>query len=231
MIIHYACYQDGRLLHMVAEEYSGPWAECKETKEQKQQRELDNKMAAQQFALQQEALNEQKLFNQPVRENLTKYLSGDIGFTPEQMALLNSQFLNKQSQGFNEAGGQVFNALRARGFMGGDMPASGDAARNLSSLYGLEAASTSAGLTDIQLQNIQQALANKFNTAGIFAGVGGNYGQQSVGTGGIGANLLGSGSQIAASERPGISYASDLIGNISKLISPIGGLAGIGKKG
>lgn len=183
------------------------------------QQELANQQK--QLQLQQEALSTQHEFTRPVLQAGQPYLTPEgQGFTPQQLAAMNTQFLNSQSQNFNAAQGAVTNALRAHGFMG-SLPSTGDAARQLASLWGLNAATTSAGLTDIQLQNAQQAIANKFNTMGIFAGTGGNYGNQAVGLGNVATNF----GQIAFNAGVGRPGFFETLGNA--FASTLGkGLAG-----
>lgn len=128
-----------------------------------------NAIAQQQLALQQQVLGQ-------VQGPMSQYLKNNIGFTPEQMANLRSQFLNSQSTDFGSAQSQVKQALLQRGEGGGQNPLSGSAVNDIAALSGLQASSTSAGLRDINLANIQQALSNRFNAAGILMGVGGQYG-------------------------------------------------------
>lgn len=149
------------------------------------------------------ALASQEKFNTPVYKALIKYLSGNgEGMTPEEMSLLNSQFLNQNTQQFNSAGSNVRSALLSRGVGGGDQPIGGNYVRGISNLEGLKGATTAAGLRDIQLENIKQRLANKFNAAGIFQGTGAGYGNQAVSFSGLANQNV---SQIHDAFRPGFA--------------------------
>jgi hypothetical protein len=53
------------------------------------------------------------------------------------------------------------------------MPIGGDFARSLGSMQAARASTLAGGLRDINLQNAQQALQNRFNAANMFAGLGG----------------------------------------------------------
>lgn len=160
-----------------------------------------DKQLAQNNAQAAAARSEQSKFNTPVYKALVKYLTGNgEGMTPEEMSLLNSQFLNQNTQQFNSAGSNVRSALLSRGVGGGDQPVGGNYVRGISNLEGLKGATTAAGLRDIQLANIQQRLANKFNAAGIFQGTGAGYGQQALGYAGLANNNV---DQIHAAFRPG----------------------------
>jgi hypothetical protein len=145
---------------------------------------LQNALTADQLAL-------QKKFSGPVFDELLPFLKGDQGFSPLQLALMRARTLNQQSQGFNAAQGSVFDVLRSRGFQGGSLPSTGDAARNLSSLFGMRARSRADAMQNIDLQNLQQMLANKMNTASLFMGIAPSFGNQAVGFGANAGNALG----------------------------------------
>lgn len=148
------------------------------------------------------ALGKQASFLDPLRSALLKYVTGNgEGMTPEEISLLNSQFMNQVTRQFNSAGSNVRGALLSRGVGGGDQPIGGNFVRGISNLEGLKGATTAAGLQDIQLANIRQRLANKFNAAGIFQGTGAGYGNQALGFGGLANQNV---SQIHQAFRPGI---------------------------
>jgi hypothetical protein len=157
-------------------EYSGTVAECKGDGTAKDQLKRENAIVDKQLA-------EQQKIRDTITGNFGKYLSGDIGFSPEQLAALQTQFLNSNDATFNSAAQNIRGAILARG--GTDMPISGDAVRGLSALEGARATSQTSGLTGIRLADFQQALANKFNTGNLYSGqaaqVGGNVGTFNAG--------------------------------------------------
>lgn len=161
--------------------HEGTVAECKGTGTAKDQLKLQNQLVQQQ-------LDQQKALQGQIKDAFGQYLQGQgQGFTPEQQALLEGQFLNENSRNFNSAGQQLKSALLARGTGGGDLPVGGDFVRNVSELEGLRGASQAGGLANIRLQNLQQALANKFNAGSIYQGQGAQLGQN-IGAFNSGAN-------------------------------------------
>lgn len=202
-------------------EYSGIVDECKGDGTAKDQLKLQNQLVQQQ-------LSWQKQFQQPVLDNLTKYLTGDIGFNPAQQSMLESQFLDQNAQNFQNAGSQVKAALAARGMAGGDLPAGGDYVRNIAELEGLKGASQASGIRDIRLQSMQQALMNKFNAANALMGnasiVGGNIGAFNQGAG----NALNS-YITAANQGFGNAFTSALGGTLGKAVgtAAMGGVGGM----
>lgn len=147
-------------------EYEGPLALCTHGKEKQiteDRQKLQDKRTQKAFDLQMSNLND-------IKTNFSKYLSGNVGFDPQQLALMKSQFQNQDSANFNNARQQTLSSLLARGSGGGQAPAGGDFARGLSGLYGAEANSRSSGLANINMSNLQQMLTNKFNTANLLSG-------------------------------------------------------------
>lgn len=120
--------------------------------------------------LQQQAFTAMQAQQKQVNDAVSPYLSGNIGFDPSQLASLRSQFLNQESQNYNQAGKNVRTALMQRGSLNSTQPVGGDYTRGIASLQGGLASDTAAGLTNINLQNLQQALTNKFNAASLVNG-------------------------------------------------------------
>lgn len=171
----------GQVLEHEWHEYSGTVALAKGDGTAKDQLKLQNKLVQEQLAY-------QKSFMDPVKSALQKYLQGNgEGFTPEQMATLNSQFLDSNANDFQSAGQNVKAALASRGAGQGDVPIGGDYVRGIAELEGAKAQSQSGGLSNIRMASIQQALQNKFNAANVFGGnsaqVGGNVGTFNSGAG------------------------------------------------
>lgn len=125
---------------------------------------------AQQNALQQQAFDLMKQAQSTVSSAVSPYLSGNVGFDPQQLALLKSQFLNSNAQNYQTAGQNVRTALLRSGSADSSAPVGGDYVRGIAGLQGGLASSTSSGLANIDLQNLTQALNNKFNAASLING-------------------------------------------------------------
>jgi len=126
----------------------------------------------QQNALQQQAFNLLQQRQNQVSDSVSQYLSGNVGYDPQQLALLKSQFLNSNAQQYQQAGRNVRTALLRSGSADSSVPAGGDYVRGISGLEGAMASNASSGLANIDLQNLQQALTNKFNAASLINGQG-----------------------------------------------------------
>jgi hypothetical protein len=127
------------------------------------QRKDELNMQKQAFQTQMDMLNQQ-------RQAFNKYQQGNVGFDPMQLALMRSQALSGNAGAFNSAGQQVRSALAARGSGGGQLPVGGDYTRGIAGLMGAKAANESQFMSNINLQNAQQALANKFNAGNLLSG-------------------------------------------------------------
>lgn len=143
-----------------------------DTANQQRQQELD---------IQNQAFQTQMNIIQGLRGSFGQYLAGNVGYSPQAYASMKSQFLNNNSQTFNQAGQQVRSALAARGEGTGQNPVGGSYAGNLGNLMAAQASSQSQGLLGLNIQNQQQALANQFNAGNLLAGTG----AQLVGTQGV----------------------------------------------
>lgn len=155
--------ETGAVLGSESYEYDGPVAECKGDGTSKD-------VLKEQQKLQQDAYNNLLARQNQVSGAVSKYLSGNVGFDPAQLAALRTQFLNQNAQAFNTAGQNVRTALLRSGSMTGTAPLGGDAVRGIAGLQGAEANNVSQGLTGINLQNLQQMLANQFNAASLING-------------------------------------------------------------
>jgi hypothetical protein len=128
--------------------------------------------------------------NQLLQQNnnaLSPYLTGNQGFTPQQMSALNSQALDQNALRFNQATQGTNQQLAARGEGLGNTPGSGVAATGYGNLQAAKAGDLSDSLRTVTLNDAQQGLANKFNAASVLSGNAQTYGQN-VGTYGQGAN-------------------------------------------
>lgn len=128
-----------------------------------------------------EAIAQQKEIRDQILNATKQYTTGGgQGYDPAQFAAMISQFLNQNSQNFNQAGSQVRAALASRGAGGGDMPVGGDFTRGISSLEGAKASSQSQGILGANISNLQQAINNRFNALNVQSGqsaqVGSNIG-------------------------------------------------------
>ena len=144
----------------------GPVAQCKRGKEKKMadaERKRANDLQDKAFNFQMEQLKK-------LEGAFSKYLTQDIGFSPEQEGLLNSKFINELSASKATAGANVASAVRRRGSGGGDQPVGGDFVRDLSGLNASFGTARASGLRDIRLQSIMQAITNRFNAGSILSG-------------------------------------------------------------
>jgi hypothetical protein len=168
------------LISQVSHDYDGPIAKCKGDGTAKDQLREQN-------ALQREAFNLMKQRQADVQGAVGKYLSGNEGFDPQQLALMRSQLLNQLSSNYNQAGKNVMTALARRGSVQAGAPVGGDYVRGVASLEGGLASDRSSGLANIDLSNLQQALNNKFNAASLINGQAATL-TSPIGTFGAGAN-------------------------------------------
>ena len=128
--------------------------------------------------------------NQLLQQNntaLSPYLTGNQGFTPQQMAALNSQALDQNALQYNGATQAANAQLAARGEGLGNTPGSGVAATGYGNLQAAKAGDLADALRTVTLNNAQQGLANKFNAASVLSGNAQTY-AGNVGTYGTGAN-------------------------------------------
>lgn len=153
----------GAVLEEQGYEYDGPLDLAKGAGQAQSQLNEQNQMQQQSFSDQMSTLNS-------LKSSLSGYLSGNQGFTPQQMSTMTSQALNQNSEKYNQAGTQVRASLAARGMSGSQTPGGGTTAGTLAGLYGAKASDESNSINTINLQNSQQALNNQFNAASILSG-------------------------------------------------------------
>jgi hypothetical protein len=160
------CEWDGATYKMVSADWhetAGTVAACKGEGAAREQMKEQTK-------LQKEAFSLMKAQMAKVEGGVGKYLSGKEGFDPQQLAIMRAQFLNQMGKNYNSAGSNIRTALARRGSLDSSAPVGGDAVRGLSALEGSLASDTSSGLANIDLQNLSQALTNKFNAANLMNG-------------------------------------------------------------
>jgi hypothetical protein len=150
------------------------------TGDQKAQLQTQNQLQQQQQASQNSLLQQNNTA-------LSPYLTGNQGFTPQQMAALNSQALDQNALQYNGATQQANSQLAARGEGLGNTPGSGVAATGYGNLQAAKAGDLADSLRTVTLNNAQQGLANKFNAASVLSGNAQTY-AGNVGTYGQGAN-------------------------------------------
>lgn len=172
----------------------------------KQQLSLENQLTQQQ-------LNRQNSMQDAATNAVKDFLSGNKGFAPDQLAAMRSQFLNSNSQTFNDAGSQVRAYLASKGANGGALPVGGDTVRGIASLEGARASSQSSGLLGLDVTNAQQALANLFNATNVFTG---NATNSNVGTFNGGASGALNSYIAAANTGFGNAFTSGLGGALGK---------------
>jgi hypothetical protein len=191
----------------------------------------------------------QKAIQDQVTGAMSPYLSGNIGYTPEQMKALNTQGMAQTSQGYDSAESNLRAALLAHG-EGGGQPLSGEAIGNMAELQAGLANQTSSMRNSNLLSSYNQALTNKFNAANAMMGVGSQIGSN-IGIGATGTNaatagfgqgaqsyaiapvaqMPGAPSMLAPKPQPGFwsglagSFASGLGGGLASF--GLGGLTGL----
>lgn len=129
-----------------------------------------NQQRQQELQMQQQAFQAQQAQLATLNKTFSPFLSGTTGFSPQMLASMRSQFLNSNSQTFNNAGQQVRAALGARGEGTGTNPVGGTYGSGIANLMAAQAGSQSQGLLGINVQNAQQALQNQFNAGNILSG-------------------------------------------------------------
>jgi len=123
----------------------------------------------QELKMQQQAFDQQQKDLADLKAATSKYTTGQgQGFTPEQLASMNSGVLGQNAAGLNSASSSIMSALRARN--PGGLPQGGDATRGFENLYGSVASDLAGGLNNVRLQNAQQSLANRFNALNLQSG-------------------------------------------------------------
>lgn len=185
-------------------EHDGPVAQAKGQDTAKAQLDLQNQLTKQQ-------MDQQKAIRDQILQVTGKYTTGaGEGYDPAGFAAMISQFMNQNSQNFNQAGGVVRSALAARGAGGGDMPVGGDFTRGIATLEGAKASSQAQGILGLNVQNEIQRLNNKFNALGLQSGQGAQLGQN-IGTFNQGANSSLNSYVTAANSSP----LMDMIGKVA----------------
>lgn len=137
--------------------------------------------------MQQQQQASQNALLQQNNTSLSPYLTGNQGFTPQQMAALNSQALDQNALQYNGATQQANAQLAARGEGLGNTPTSGVQANAYGNLQASKAGDLADSLRTVTLNNAQQGLANQFNAASVLSGNAQTY-AGNVGTYGAGAN-------------------------------------------
>lgn len=194
----------------------------------KAQLDLQNKIT-------QDQLNQQKAIRDQIIKSTSQYTTGaGQGYDPAQFSAMISQFLNQNSQNFGQARGQVLAGINARGGGGGDQPIGGDYARSLEGLTGAQATSQSQGVLGANIENLQQAINNRFNALSVQSGQSEQLGQN-VGIFNQGASSS-LNDYIKAANTPGFlqSFATSLAGTAAAgfgggIANAIGKIPGMGK--
>jgi hypothetical protein len=200
--------------------YSGPVEQAKGGDTAKKQMDQQNK-------LQQQELDQQNKLYSQINAGVGKYLSGNIGFDPQTLATMQSQFQDNNALAFNQAGTAVRDALTARGG-DGSLPVGGNYVKGISSLLGSAASSKAAGLQNLGIMNAQQALTNKFNAGSLLSGNAASM-NSPISTFGSGASNALNQYMQAANSGFGASFMRSLGGSLGSGIgaAATGGLGGI----
>lgn len=173
---------DGNVVEEDSYDYFGPVAEAKGsgTSSQSDQLKLQNQLQQQQLAQQNQYLGQ-------VNSAVSPYLTSQgQGFTPAQLAAMNSQAIDQNASQYNSAGQQLRQALLARG-ESGQTPLSGTGVAGISGLLSGKASDLANALRTNTLNDAQQNLTNRFNAASVLSGNAGTL-AGNVGVFGSGAN-------------------------------------------
>lgn len=136
-------------------------------------------------------LAQQKAIRDGIMKSTEQYTTGaGQGYDPAQFAGMISQFLNQNSANFNQAGQSVMSSLAARGAGTGQLPVGGDYTRGLEDLQAAKATGQSQGILGANIDNLQQALTNKFNALGLQSGQGAQLGSNIATFNGGASNAL-----------------------------------------
>lgn len=186
-----------------------------------------NQQRQQELNMQQQAFDAQQAQLRMLNSALSPALSGTQGYDPAMLAALQTQFLNQNDQAYNGAGSNLRSALLARGAGGGNLPASGDFIRGTLGLESAKANTQAQGLNTIGLQNLQQALSNKWNAANVLSGNAATQGGTIGSTGSAASSALNSYIQ-AANSGFGNAFTTALGGSLGKGLgaAATGGISG-----
>lgn len=138
------------------------------------------------MALMTDSESRQKALQGTVTDAMSPYLKGDIGYSDAQMKALNTQGMSQTAAGYSDAESNLRAALLAHG-EGGGQPLSGEAIGNMAELQAGLANQTSSMRNSNLLSSYNQALANKFNAAGVLGNVASQVGTN-IGIGATGTN-------------------------------------------
>lgn len=183
----------------------------------KDQLALQNKLTQDQLA-------QQKAIRDQIMKSTEQYTTGaGQGYDPAQFAGMISQFLNQNSANFNQAGASVKESLAARGAGTGQLPVGGDYTRGLEDLQAARATGQSQGILGANIDNLQQAITNKFNALGLQSGQGAQLGSNIATFNGGASNALNQ--YVQASQNSFMSQFGKSLG------AGIGGAFGAGISG
>jgi hypothetical protein len=152
-----------------------------------------------------------------VLEAIKKYLTGDVGFSPEALSSMTSDFLGQNDTAFGSASEAIKSALLRRGEGGGDMPVGGQFTSGIAGLESAKAGSQSAGLNQIRIQNFLQAIQNRWNAANVATGNAAQSGS-SIGAFTSGASNALSNYVAAANTGFGNAFTTSLGGALGKTL-------------
>jgi hypothetical protein len=186
--------ETGRLLRLVAEPYTGPWALCKNDKSKKVMKQAQAaSKEAQAIAKAQLGLSNALISKD--EKAFQSWLDGQ-GFSDETQAMMLSQFRNTVSQQYGSGMSQVKQQIGQRG---GYQPG-GFGGTDVGRIAGFEASqarTASAGQLGLKLYAEQQNAQRKQFAGTLFGALAGTQAQTATGFGNIGASYMGSAVQAA----------------------------------
>src|SRR5947208_9001008 len=121
--------------------------------------------------LMQQAFGQQTGMANTITPYIKQLLASGQGFPPEMLAAMRTQALQGTGQAYQNAIGAVKQQLANRGLGGGATPVGGLYGQGFGQLLGEQARTQSGLLSNIDIQNAQQRLANIFQSAGSLGGL------------------------------------------------------------
>lgn len=203
--------ETGRLLRLVAEPYSGPWALCKNDNSKRVTKEAEAASAAAQKTSSDQLALANALISRDEKA-FQSWLDGQ-GFAPETQAAMLSQFRNSVSASYGSGMANLKQQLAQRG---GYQPG-GFGGTDVGRIAGFEAnqaRTLSAGELGLNLYADQQNAARKEFAGTLYGALGGEYNRSALGYADVGSSYLGTASGAARQA----DAPSPLFGVLSSLI-------------
>lgn len=215
--------ESGEVLRKEGFHYDGPVAEAKRDRE----KEASARRLEEQTKMEKDAYGRQKeLMDTLLKPTFSKYLTEDMGFSPETQALLEAGAIEDVSDNFDDAQSAVKTALMRRGTASG--PVSGDYGRAFSGLFSERARTLADAIRGLRVQNAMQGVTNRFNAGNILSGNAATLNSPIATFNAGGNNALSNMTQLATAPGFGSFLAQGLGQGLGSALT--GGFSNIGRK-